>query len=133
MEKPNPVLGPDNSFFWEGCRRHELTFQRCVRCGHVRWPPSIVCPQCHSFEGEVIVSSGKGKIYSYVVYHFPYHPAFQNELPYVVALVELEEGPRILSNIVDSNPSDLACELPVELIWDEEHEIPLPKFRVRRA
>ncbi|HOJ52519.1 MAG TPA: Zn-ribbon domain-containing OB-fold protein [Syntrophales bacterium] len=132
MEKPKPHVGPDNILFWEGCKRHQLVFQKCTSCGHVRWPPSHICPLCHAFATEEVVSAGRGKIYSYVVYHFAYHPALVEELPYVVALVELEEGPRILSNIVGENLSDLDCELPVELIWDEQGEIPLPKFRVRR-
>ncbi|MCX7983106.1 MAG: OB-fold domain-containing protein [Syntrophales bacterium] len=133
MEKPRPVIGPDNAFFWEGCKRRQLVFQKCKSCGHVRWPPAHVCPKCLEYDWEEIVSSGQGIIYSYVIYHFPYHPGFREELPYVVALVDLMEGPRVLTNIIECDSSALACDLPVEIVWDEEGEIPIPKFRLRKA
>lgn len=128
-KKPAPIIGPDNALFWEGCKGRILVFQRCARCGHVRWPPAIICPRCLSHEVEECRASGRGRIYTYVVYHLAYHEAFREDLPYVVALVDLEEGPRLLSNIVDCDIADLACEIPVECIWDNEGEIPLPKFR----
>jgi uncharacterized OB-fold protein len=79
---------------------------------------------------EWIVANGKGRIYSFVVYHVALHTAFQNDIPYVTAIVELSEGPRILTNIVGCNPSELQCDMPVEVEWDDiTDECSLPKFK----
>ena len=129
--KPLPSVNADNENFWKGCSRHELRFQKCRQCGFVRWPASFICPECHSTDAELITASGKGKIYSFVVYHVAYHPGFKDDLPYVVALVELDEGPRFLSNIVGCDPNAVACDIPVEVAWDDiTDEWSLPKFRI---
>jgi len=98
-EKPLPKPNADTRPFWEGCQENQLRFQKCPHCDHIRWPPSVICPKCHSSDTEWIVASGKGMIYSYVVYHVAFHPAFENDLPYVTAVVKLAEGPYILTRI----------------------------------
>ncbi|MGB9628742.1 MAG: Zn-ribbon domain-containing OB-fold protein [Thermodesulfobacteriota bacterium] len=129
-KKPLPNMNDDNKEFWAGCKVHQLRFQRCQSCGHVRWPPSLFCPLCFSKETEWIVSEGKGRVYTYAVYHVAYHSGFENELPYVVAIVELEEGPRLLTNIVGCQPDEVTCEMPVEVTWEDiTEEFSLPKFR----
>ena len=128
--KPLPKLNADTKPFWDGCRNHELRFQRCAECGHVRWPPSILCPLCYSKEVEWIRASGKGMVFSFVVYHKAYHPAFEADLPYVVAIVELEEGPHLLTNIVGCDPASVSCDMPVHVSWEDiSEEFSLPKFR----
>jgi uncharacterized OB-fold protein len=130
FDSPLPKPNADTRPFWEGCRRKELRFQKCRDCGHVRWPPSIMCPECHATDTEWIVADGRGVIYSYVVYHVAFHPAFKDKLPYVTAVVELHEGPRILTNIVDCDPSALRCDMPVEVIWGEiDRKLHLHRFR----
>jgi len=129
-EKPLPRPNSDTAPFWEACRRHELRFQKCSSCGHVRWPASILCPMCYSQEAEWILSSGKGTVYTFVVYHHAYHPAFKPELPYVTAVVALEEGPRFLTNIMGCPPEAVHCDMPVEVAWEDlEEGFSLPKFR----
>jgi len=129
-KKPLPVPDADSQPFWEGCRKHRLRIQKCAECGQVRWPPSIVCPECLSQNTDWIVSGGRGKVYTYVVYHQAFHPAFEEELPYVVAVVELEEGPLILSNIVGCPHDFVKCEMPVEVTWEDiTEEFSLPKFQ----
>jgi uncharacterized OB-fold protein len=129
-EKPLPKPNADTKPFWDGCRNHQLTFQKCKDCGHVRWPASIICPKCYSQETQWIVAGGKGKIFSFVVYHQPFHPAFKEALPYVVAVVELEEGPHILSNIVECIHHQLKCDMAVKISWQDVTEgICLPVFR----
>lgn len=129
-DKPLPKLNPDNRPFWEGCRTHELRFQQCVNCGHVRWPPSDLCPRCHSTETAWLASKGAGKVYTYAVYHTAFHPGFKGDLPYTVAVVALDEGPHVLSNIVDCSPEAVSCDMPVGVVWEEVDErITLPKFR----
>jgi uncharacterized OB-fold protein len=128
--KPLPKPNADTRAFWKGCREHELRFQRCEHCGHVRWPPSTICPVCHSDGADWMVSSGRGKVFTFVVYHQAYHPAFEGNLPYVVAIVELEEGPHLLTNIVGCPPDAVRCDMAVEVIWDDVTEaFSLPKFQ----
>ena len=128
--KPLPKVNADTKPFWDGCRNHELRFQKCTECGHVRWPPSIICPLCYSNKTEWICASGRGKVFSFVVYHRAYHPAFEADLPYIVAIVELEEGPHFLTNIVGCDPSAVSCEMPVDVSWEDiTEEFSLPKFR----
>lgn len=128
--KPLPNVNDDNREFWSGCKGHELRFQRCNDCGHVRWPPSLICPSCHSRNTQWIVSSGKGRVYTFAIYHAAFHPAFKDELPYAVADVELEEGPRLLSQIVDCPHDKIACDMAVTVTWEDiTEEFSLPKFR----
>ncbi|MBU2551861.1 MAG: Zn-ribbon domain-containing OB-fold protein [Proteobacteria bacterium] len=129
-EKPLPRPTSDTAPFWEACRRHELRFQKCLSCGHVRWPASILCPMCYSRETEWILSGGRGRVYTFVVYHHAFHPGFKADLPYVTAVVALEEGPRFLTNIVGCPPEAVRCEMPVEVAWEDlEEGFSLPKFR----
>ncbi|MFC2045777.1 Zn-ribbon domain-containing OB-fold protein [Chloroflexota bacterium] len=129
-EKPIPKPNADNKAFWDGCKQHQLRFQKCQNCGLVRWPPSLICPNCHSQDAEWLTASGKGKVYSFAVYHQAYHPAFENDLPYVTAIIQLTEGPCILSNIVGCNPEDIKCDMPVVVTWDDiTAEFSLPKFK----
>jgi len=129
-EKPIPKPNSDTRVFWNGCRDHELRFQKCKECGHVRWPPSIICPKCYSSETELVLSRGKGRVYSFVVYHVAFHPAFRDEVPYVTAIVELQEGPHLLTNIVGCKASEITCDMPVEVVWEDiTEELSLPKFK----
>ena len=120
----------DTREFWEGCKEKRLRFQQCVACGHVRWPPSNLCPVCHSFETKWIEASGKGKIHTFTVYHMAFHPAWKDKTPYITAVVELKEGPKLLTNIVDADPSQLTCDMPVEVVWEGAGEYFVPRFRV---
>ena len=129
-KKPLPQPNADTAPFWDGCREHELRFQKCAECGHIRWPASILCPTCHSQKTLWVTAKGRGKIYSYVIYHRAYHPGFEKDVPYVVALVELDEGPRMLTNIIGCRKEAVQCDMPVEVEWEDmEENISLPKFR----
>ena len=131
-KKPLPVVTALSRPFWEACRRHELIIQRCLRCSTFRFPAAILCPECLSEEGEWERVSGRGKVFSFVVFHRLYHPGFEADLPYTVALVELDEGARLTSNIVGSPPEKVVCEMPVEVVFEDvTPEVTLPKFRPR--
>jgi uncharacterized OB-fold protein len=128
--KPLPEINEDNREFWIGCREHELRFQKCKACGHIRWPASIICPRCYARETQWVVARGKGRVYTFVVYHVAYHPGFESDVPYIVADVELEEGPRLLTNIVGCRPDEVRCDMPVEVAWEDiTEEFSLPKFK----
>ncbi len=128
-EKPLPKIDADNREFWSDCKEHELRFQKCRNCGHIRWPSSILCPRCHSREVDRMKSEGRGRVFTFVVYHVAFHPGFKGDIPYVVAVVELEEGPFILSNIVGCRPDEVFCEMKVKAIFEDvKEDITLPKF-----
>jgi uncharacterized OB-fold protein len=129
-EKPLPKPNADDKAFWDGCKEHQLRFQKCQSCGLIRWPPSLICPNCSSQDTELVPLSGKGKVYTFVVYHQAYHPAFEKDLPYVTAVIQLEEGPCLLSNIVGCDPKAVKCDMPVEVTWEDiTEEFSLPKFK----
>ncbi len=128
--KPLPRINPDNQPFWDYCRRHELRFQKCLACGHTRFPASILCPRCYSREARWILSEGQGTVYTYAVYHKAFHPAYADELPYVTAVVALSEGPHLLTNIVGCLPKEVYCDMPVTLVWEDiDGSFSLPKFK----
>jgi hypothetical protein len=127
--KPLPKVNGDNQPFWEGCKQRELRFQQCVACGLVRWPPALLCPRCHASETAWRISGGLGKVFTFTVYHAAFHPGFAAELPYVVAVVALDEGPHLITNIVGCRPEEVKCDLRVKVVWEEVTEaITLPKF-----
>jgi uncharacterized OB-fold protein len=129
-EKPLPHPNADDRIFWEGCKEHQLRFQKCQECGLVRWPPSNLCPYCYSHDTNWITAVGKGKVYTFAIFHRAYHPGFASELPYVTAVVELEEGPHFLTNIVGCRPDEVRCEMAVEVMWEDiTEEFSLPKFK----
>ena len=101
MEKPLPIITPDNAPFWEGCRNGQLLLQRCTDCAAWRYPPAPVCPRCAATTAAWTPTSGAGRIHSFVIYHRAFHPAYAAEVPYAVALVELDEGARLLLRVVD--------------------------------
>ncbi len=127
--KRRPLPEPDEvtSPFWEGCAARTLRFQCCRLCGRNWLPPSVVCPRCWCDEIDWVEASGKGEIFSFAVYRRTYHPAFPP--PYVVAVVELAEGPRLISNIVDASPEELCIGMPVALEFLAAGDALLPVFR----
>jgi uncharacterized OB-fold protein len=130
-QKPLPQPSADDKFFWDGCKEHKLLFQKCKICGLVRWPPSIICANCYSRDTEVIESTGRGRIYSFAVFRQAFHPGFENEVPYITAVIELEEGPHFLSNIINCEPAEVQCDMPVSVVWENATpELSLPKFKL---
>ncbi len=127
--KPLPEFTEDNRPFWEGCKQHKLLLQKCSGCGHHR-SASPTCPECWSMEHEWVQASGKGMVYSWIVVHQRYNRAFEPDLPYNVAIVELEEGPRLVTNLVEIENENIRPGLPVEVTWDDvTEEVTLHKFK----
>lgn len=130
VRKPVPPVDPDTRPFWEGCKRHELLLQRCDDCGAFRYPPRQFCGRCFSDNTQWVRASGRGTVYSYTVIRQIGHPAFRDQVPYVVAYVDLEEGVRMMSNIVQCPPERVHIGMPVEVVFEEVTDlITLPKFR----
>ena len=124
-----PVPTPETAHFWEGARQGELRLQRCDACGEAFFPPRPFCPECGSREVRVERASGRARLYPYVINHLP-APGF--EAPYAIAVVELEEGPRMMSNILDcpQTPEALVLDMPLQVTFERlSDEISLPQFR----
>ncbi len=129
-DKPLPVLTKLNRSYFEGAKQRELRLQKCDRCGHVRFPASTHCPQCLSSEATWIKASGRGRVWSFIVMHQKYFKAFANDLPYNCAMVQLEEGPIMMSTIVGIPDASIHCDLPVVAVFeDATEEITIIKFR----
>ena len=128
--KPLPVVDSDTKPFWDGCRQGKLMLQRCAQCGHVRFPPTHFCSKCHSAAYELIESSGRGRVFSWIVVRHPVpREVYAAEVPYVVALITLDEGVRIPSNIVGVAPEKVTPNMPVRVKFLEvTPEITLPLF-----
>ncbi|MBI2887590.1 MAG: Zn-ribbon domain-containing OB-fold protein [Chloroflexi bacterium] len=127
---PTPLVTPDTAPFWKGCQAGQLLLQRCAACGALRYPPRPMCPQCTSKETGWVPASGRGTVYSYTVTHQALHPSLADKVPHLVILVELEEGVRITSNIVDCPPDQVRIGMPVEVVFHQVNpELTLPKFR----
>jgi uncharacterized protein len=126
--RPAPLLTDDNAFFWEAASEGRLVAQRCQGCGRLRHPPRPMCPHCHSLEFEVVPLSGRGSLYSYAILHHPQHPAF--DYPLIAALVDLDEGIRLVSNLsgVEAAAIEIGMELEVGFVPTED-DAAVPVFR----
>jgi uncharacterized OB-fold protein len=129
-EKPLPLMDGFAKEFYERCKKEELCFQRCVSCGRWRHVPRRTCAVCGSWEWEWTRSEGRGEVFSWTVVRRPMHPSFVEEVPYAPAIIQLEEGVRLVSWVVDCPPDELEKGMPVEVFFDAvTPEITLPKFR----
>ena len=127
-----PVPDAESRAWWRYAKHRELRVQRCTACGHVRFPPAVMCPECQSLEFDWPLLSGHGTVYSWVVVHHAILPAFHDELPYVVLMVEPIEHPgiRFVGNLKEAGPSHITIGMPVEALFeDATEEITLVHWR----
>ncbi|MGI9284741.1 MAG: Zn-ribbon domain-containing OB-fold protein [Pseudomonadales bacterium] len=123
-----PILNYDNRFFWEGVNEGRLLIQRCSHCETLRHPPGPMCPQCQSLQWDTLQSAGKGEIYSYVVMHHPVIPTF--DYPNPVALIALDEGTRLITQLSGIQSENVSIGMRVELaITEVEEGLSLPLFK----
>lgn len=122
-----PVVGDDDRFFWDGARRGELLLQRCAPCGQLRHPPAPMCPHCRSLDWDTVPSTGRGTIYSWIVSH---HPSEDDTDDRVVVLVELDEGVRLVSNLVGVPWTEVRNDQAVEVLFADVDGVVLPQFRL---
>jgi uncharacterized OB-fold protein len=111
-----PSMTADTQFFWDAVREHRLLIQRCANCGMLRHPPRPMCPNCDSLEWGTIEASGRGNVISFVIPHHPPLPWFPE--PYLVALIDLAEGTRLVSNLVGVAPEDVTIGMPVRVRYE---------------
>jgi uncharacterized protein len=123
-----PGIDPANNWFWEGVSEGRLLIQRCTSCGTLRYPDAPMCGVCQSLEWDTQEASGRGRIHSWILSHHPTRPDESR----IVVLVDLEEGIRIVSNIVDVDIDELQQDLPLELTFRTYGDVTLPQFLVAR-
>jgi uncharacterized OB-fold protein len=123
-----PVATPLTQPYWDGAREHKLLYQQCRRCGANWHPPMPICPTCHSSDVEWRPASGGGSVYTFTIVEHPTHPAFTDRVPYVVAVVELDEGPRVVTNVRDCAIEDVRGAMRVRIIFEDIAEgVTLPQ------
>jgi uncharacterized OB-fold protein len=132
--RARPIPTPETQHFWDGTKAGELRLQRCDACDHVYFPPRPFCPACASRKVSVFPASGKATLYSYVINHRPAAPGFTP--PYAIAVVTLEEGPRMMANILDcpQTPEALVLDMPLKVTFEKlDDAITLPQFAPAKA
>ncbi|MGE5526141.1 MAG: Zn-ribbon domain-containing OB-fold protein [Rhodospirillaceae bacterium] len=128
--KPLPTITDENRPFWEGCKAGKLRMQQCGDCGHIRYPISHCCPKCLSYDFKWKDLSGRGEVFSYVVFYQLYNKAFEKDIPYNVALVQLEEGPRMYSNVVGVDNDAVKVGDKLEAVFDPvTPDVTIPRFK----
>ena len=130
IARPLPVQQGFAQQFYEWCRQGELRFQRCDECGTWRHVPREICARCGSFAWTWTRSAGRGRVFTWTVAVRPMHPGFANDAPYAPIVVEMEEGVRLVSQMIDCAPDALAIDMPVEVVFEPATaDVTLPKFR----
>ena len=135
-KKPIPSPSPETKRFWDGCKKHELWLPFCHDCQTFYWYPRDFCPSCFSWDTEWRRASGRGTVYTFAIQYRAWHPGFADDIPYVTALIDLEEGPRLYANLVgiEPDPKHVRCDMPVEVVFEDiSDEISLPKFQPAKA
>jgi uncharacterized OB-fold protein len=128
--KPLPQITAEIAPIFEAERPQQHVDQRCRGCGTLRFPARDRCSACLGREAEWVPVSGRGTVFSFAVMHQVYHPGFAAEVPYAVVLVALDEGPRMISNVVGCPASDIRVGMPLEVVFEPvSPEVTLPKFR----
>jgi uncharacterized OB-fold protein len=131
-KRPLPRIDEESRGYWEALARHELYVQECGECRLRRFPPRAVCPACCSPSITWIRCAGRGTVYSFTVTHQNQAPGFRERLPYVLAVVELEEGVRLMTNVVGCAPAAVRIGMPVEVEWEDvTPEVAVALFRPR--
>ena len=130
MKKPLPAPDADSAAFWRGLRDGMLLLQHCADCGHVQYYQQAMCRQCGSENLVHRAASGRGKVHSFSVVHRAPGPAFKADLPYAVLLIDLEEGPRMISTYTGGSPDEVTFDMDVVLVCEQVNEdVTLPRFK----
>ena len=127
---PRPLSPEVTRPFWEAAKRHELVMPRCTRCDYLFFYPRSECPRCLSTHLEWMQVSGRGRLHTYTIVYQPANAAFRDDTPYIYAVVQLDEGPRMVSNVVQCELEAVKVDMPLEAIFDDvTPECTLVKFK----
>lgn len=128
---PQPMT-PEAKPYWDGLKEHTLMLPKCEDCGKPFFYPRALCPNCHSRRITWIQASGRGKLYSFEISHQSFNRAFKIKPPFILAMIELEEGPRMMSNLIniEPDPKVVKCDMPVEIVFEKlTDDITIPLFQ----
>ena len=127
-----PIQYPEEKPFWDGCKEHKLILQRCDDCSKVIYPIGPTCPHCQSNKYTWTQMSGRGRVHNFVIYHKPWVPYYKDKVPYALVQVEIEEGPRLTTNLFDVPVKDVKIGMEVEATWEKlTDEVTLIQFKPR--
>ncbi len=127
-----PVPTPETAPYWQGCHEHELRLQHCRGCGQYQFYPRIICSGCMGDDLQWVAVSGVGEVLSFTLVRRAVSAAYSSEVPYVVALIQLREGPTMMSNVVECDPESVAVGMPVTVLFEDWSDaVSIPKFRPR--
>lgn len=134
MTKPLPQPNAVTRRFWSSCKDGRFEFQRCTACGHAQFPPRLACAACHATVLDWQASAGRGEVYSFTVVHRAPLDSFKADVPYMIAIVALEEGVRAMMNLRDADPATVTIGMPVEVFFEptDDGDYPLPQARPRK-
>jgi uncharacterized OB-fold protein len=125
----HPEMDQDSTPYWQHLREHNAQLQRCEKCGRLRFPPMPSCPYCGTLGGNWVPISGKGTVYSWIAVHHPIDPRLASETPFVLALVDLEEGPRIAGRLLNCENEKVESGMHVKALYDDvDNELTLLNF-----
>jgi len=128
--KPIPVPTRETKPYWDACKKHELHIQKCASCGHYQFYPRLYCTKCMSEKIDWVKASGRATVLSFTIVYRPVTQAFAAEVPYVVAMITLDEGPQMMTNIVGCPPEQVKIGMSVQVTFDDwTEEISVPKFK----
>lgn len=125
-----PPMTDETAAYWQACREGRLALQRCGDCGNWQFYPRTLCTRCDSARLSWQTASGRGQVETYTVVHVPLTPAYAADVPYVVALVRLQEGPRLMTNVIDCAADEVRIGMPVEVVFEAWTDaVVMPQFR----
>ncbi len=129
VEKPMPIPNADTMPFWEACNRDELIYQLCRKCDYRQFYPRRICKQCGSNTLEWVKASLRGNVYSFTIQYRAPMSAFREDVPYVIALIDLDDDIRMMMNIKNCSPEDIYIGMPVRIIFEERGEQKIPQAK----
>src|SRR4030042_1649294 len=129
IKKQLPLITASDKAFWDAAKKHELVMYKCLNCGKL-YSQANDCVAGGNPQMEWVKVSGKGEVFTYCIYHQPFHPAWKDDIPYNVAYVKLAEGPLLMTNIVDCDNKDIYIGMSVEVVFEDvTEEVTLPKLK----
>ena len=137
LDRPLPQpMTPEAKPYWDGLKQGKLMLPRCGDCNHTFFYPRVLCPRCHSRAITWIQATGKGRLHAFGIAHQSFNRAFKVKPPFVLAMIELEEGPHMVSNLVNvaPDPQHVKCDMPVEVVFEKmTDDVTLPLFQPSRG
>jgi len=128
-QHPEPIVNADSAPYWEAANEERLVIQKCQDCGHLFFLPSHLCPSCWSDKKDWVDAKGTGTVHSFSIIRRAPMPAFNDDVPYVVALIDLSEGPRMMANVIGDGALEVEIGSPVTVCFEKRGDAKVPQFQ----